>query len=101
MAEHRQGEGGLGDEQIAGHELEGRAGRVGAALIVAGDDDAAALPFDHHLRAAEHMAGGHEPHGDVADLERLAIGERLAAARGRRLPSRASMMASVSRVAST
>ena len=33
------------------------------------------------LRAAEYMTGGHQRHGDVADLEGLAISDRLAAAR--------------------
>src|SRR5216683_1999886 len=37
MAEHRQSEGRLGDEQIAALRLERRTGRVGAPLVVAGD----------------------------------------------------------------
>ena len=52
MAEDRQGEGGLGDEDVAGHRFEARAGRVVAALVVARDDDAAAAPFQHDLRRA-------------------------------------------------
>ena len=42
MAEHRQPEGRLGDEEVAADELEGRRGRIGAALVVAGDDGATA-----------------------------------------------------------
>ena len=40
VAEDRQAEGGLGDEQVAGDGSEGGAGRVGLALVVAGIDDA-------------------------------------------------------------
>ena len=67
MAEHRQAEGRLGDEDIAGHRLERRAGRVGAALVVARDDDAQAACLHHDLRGAEHMAGRMEGDGDAAD----------------------------------
>ena len=79
MAEHRKGEGRFGDEQIARDKLEGRIGRVGAPLVVAGDHGAAAAPLDHHLRAAEHVAGRREPHRHVADLQGLAVAERLGA----------------------
>ena len=40
MAEHRQSKRRLSDEDVAGHELERRAGRVGAALVIARNDDA-------------------------------------------------------------
>ena len=43
MTEHRQAESGLGDEDIARHHLERRAGRVGGVLVVAGGDDAGIL----------------------------------------------------------
>ena len=49
VAEDRQAEGRLGDEEIAAPELEGRAGRVGGALVVAGDDRAGALPGQLNL----------------------------------------------------
>src|SRR4029078_13073967 len=73
MLEHRQREGGLGDEEVARDELEGGAGEVGAALVVARYDDARALPLDQHLRAAEHMSGGEQRYGHVADADLLAI----------------------------
>ena len=79
MLEHRQGEGGLGDEEVARDELEGGAGGVGASLVVARDDDARALPLDQHLRAAEHMSGREQRHGHVADADLLAIGGGLTA----------------------
>jgi hypothetical protein len=60
VAEHRQCEGRLGDEQIAGLRLEPRAGRVGPALVIAGNDDPNAFVFNDQLGAAEHMPGRHE-----------------------------------------
>ena len=61
-----------------GHRLERRAGRVGAALVVAGDDDPLALVLEHDLRRAEDVAGGDEADVDLAEPDRLAIGDRLA-----------------------
>lgn len=45
MAEDGKREGCLRDEDVAGLDLEGRAGGIGVALVVAGDDGAAAPPF--------------------------------------------------------
>ena len=75
--EHRQGEGRLGDEDVAGHRLEGRAGRIGPALEVARDDDALALVCQHCLRRAQDVAGRRELHIDVADPHAFAIFQRL------------------------
>ena len=77
MAEHRQGEGRLGDEDLAGLGLEGGAGRIGPALVVAGDDDGQPLPGDRRLGRAQHMAGRRQPHIDPVAAHRLAIGHRL------------------------
>jgi hypothetical protein len=56
VAEDRQAEGRLGDEDVAGDRLEGQAGGVGLALVVARDDDR--VPRARRdLRRAEHMAG--------------------------------------------
>src|SRR5260221_385882 len=82
MAEYRQPEGRLGDEDIAALRLEGRAGRVGPALVVAGDDDAAPAILEHDLRAAEHMTGRREADRDIAEADRLAIAQRLQRAAG-------------------
>ena len=67
MAEYRQPEGRLGDEDIAGHDLVGQAGRVARALVVSGHDDAGAAGLDGDLSRAEHMAGGGEADRHVAD----------------------------------
>ena len=40
---------------------------IGAALVVAGDHGAAAACIDHHLRAAEDVAGRRQPHGRAAE----------------------------------
>ena len=77
MAEDRQREGGLGDEDVAGHRLEAHAGRVVAALVVAGDDDAAALPFQHDLRRAQHMTGRDQGDTHAAMGQGFAIAQRL------------------------
>ena len=78
MAEHRQAEGRLGDEDVARHRHERRAGRVGPALVVARHDHPLAAMLEHDLRRAEHMAGGNEADLDLADPDALAIGDRLA-----------------------
>src|SRR5205085_4089284 len=72
----------LGDEEIAVARLEGRACRVRPALVVAGDDDPRATVVEHDLRAAQHVAGGREPHPYTADRYVLAIVERLQRAPG-------------------
>ena len=65
MPEYRQRKGRLGDEHVAGHELERRASRIGHIFIVARGDDAQAIvleimAFDRDLRRAKDMAGGME-----------------------------------------
>ena len=77
MAEDRQAEGGLGDEYVAGDDFERRAGRIGAALVVAGDDHALARMFEQDLRAAQNMARRHIGRIDAAlQADRLAIFDR-------------------------
>ena len=60
---------------------KGAAVGSGAALVVAGDDGAPARVLDHHLRAAEDVARGRQPHRRAADAERLAVAQLLEAAR--------------------
>ena len=79
MAEHGQPERRLGDEHVARHGHEAGAGRVGPALVVAGDHDLLALVLQHDLSAAEDMARGHEADVDVADANRLVVGDGLPA----------------------
>ena len=74
VAEDREGEGGLGDEDVAGDGLEGGAGGVGGALVVAGGDDAQGGGGDLDLGGAEDVAGGVEGGGDAAEGDRLAVG---------------------------
>ena len=69
---------------MAWHQLEGGAGGIGAALIVARHHGAGALPLDQHLRAAEHVAGRVERHRHVADGDPFAVGRGLGARAGRR-----------------
>src|SRR5712691_4636528 len=77
VAENRQPEGRLGDEQIAALRLEAGAGRVGAALIVARDHDAGAAIVDYRLGAAEDVARRNQGNRDVAARYRLAVADRL------------------------
>jgi hypothetical protein len=77
MMEHRQGECRLGDEDVAGHRLEGRAGRVGPALEIARHDDALAFVCKHCLRRSQDVAGRREAHIDLADPYAFAIFQRL------------------------
>ncbi len=79
MAEDRQAEGGFGDEDIALHQLERRAGWVGHVLVVAGGDDAHAAAFHRDLRGAEHMAGGVEGGLDPVEVDGFAIFDGLGA----------------------
>ena len=80
MPEHRQAEGRLGDEEIAGHDLERRAGRIGLALVVAGDDDGALRKSETDLCRAEHVTGGVEADLGVAERHTFAWPDRLRAA---------------------
>ncbi len=79
MAKHRQAEGRLGDEDIAGNRLERRAGRIAPTLVVAGNNDGQALPADHHLGAPQDMTRGNQGDGDAVALDGLTV---LEAARG-------------------
>ena len=67
MAEDRQAEGRLGDEDVAGDRLEAGAGRVAPPLVVARRDDARAAMLDGDLRRAQHMAGRMEGDGHAVD----------------------------------
>ena len=78
MAEDRERKGRLGDEHVALHQLERHARRVGHVLVVAGSHDAQVAGFDGNLRRAEHMAGRMERHFGAAQIEALAIADRLA-----------------------
>src|SRR3546814_17997908 len=69
------------DEDIARHDFEARACRVGPALVIAGDDDPLAGIFHQDLRAAEHMPRGMEAEAHPAAFEAVAIFIRLLVAR--------------------
>ena len=80
MMKHRQAEGGLCDEDIARHRLEGRAGGVHAALVVSRGDDAHPVHFHRDLRRTQHMACWMETDGNAVYLHLLAECHRLFAA---------------------
>ena len=73
----REAEGGFAQKGVAADRLEGGAGRVGGQLVIAGDDPDLALVLDADLGAAEDVTGGVQGYGDVADMQRLAVGEGL------------------------
>ncbi len=75
--EDREREGRLGDEHVARDGLERRAGRIGAALVVARHDDALASVCQHCLRRAQDVAGRREADLDLADPHALAVSQRL------------------------
>ena len=80
VPEHRQRECRLGDEDVAAHQFERRAGRIGNVFVVAGGDDAKPVRLDRDLRGAKHVAGRMERHGDAAEIDALAIARRLGGA---------------------
>ncbi len=73
----RQRERALGDEHVARHRLERRAGGIGGALVVAGDDPDAVRAFDADLRRAEDVPGGVEADAGAAERQRPAVRLRL------------------------
>ena len=78
MAEDGQAEGRLGNEDMRVLDrFECRAGRIPAALVIAGEDHAQALVLDHDLRRAENVTGRGEPDRDAIDLDGFAIFDRL------------------------
>ena len=77
MAEYRQPERCLGDENVAGHKLERHAGWIGDILVIARGDDAQPVAFDRYLRRTEHMAGGMDVDLCAAERNALAIAHRL------------------------
>src|SRR5713101_756827 len=77
VAEDRQPEGRLGDEQIAALRLEAGASRVSPALVVARDDDPVAAILDDRLGAAEDMPGRNQGNRYIADRHRFAVTDRL------------------------
>ena len=72
VLEHRQPEGRLGHEKIAGHKLERLRRAVGMGLVVASDDRDPALIGKPDLRAAKDMAGGKQGDGHRPIDERRA-----------------------------
>src|SRR5690348_2303615 len=78
VAEERQAERSLGDEHVARHRYEAGAGRIGPALIVAGDHDPLALVLHDDLGRAEHVTRRNEANVDIPDAQALVISNRLA-----------------------
>ncbi len=86
MTKDGQAERRLGNEDVAGDRLERSAGRVLAALVVAGHDHPLPGKIEDDLRAPEHMARRDEAYVDLTNADGLAIGNGsarlLAVARG-------------------
>ena len=81
MAEDRQRERRLGDEQVAFDRFEAGAGRVAPTLVVARDDDAASAMLDHDLGAAEHVSRRQQADGDIAEPAGFAVVHAVVCAR--------------------
>ncbi len=81
MAEDGEAEGRFGHEHVAFDRAKGFAGGIGAALVIARDDDALTAMIEHDLCRAEDMAGGDEADLDVPRLHGFAIGDRAAGLR--------------------
>ena len=77
MPENWQAKSRLGHKSLAGQQLETGAGRIGSALVIAGDDNAKTGFGDPDLSRTEDMAGGMKRHFDVAKAQALAISQRL------------------------
>ena len=73
VAKHGQPEGRFGNEYIARHALERRAGRIGDVFVVAGGHDSQAVGDDLDLCRAEHVSGWMESHRRAIELDGLAI----------------------------
>ena len=73
-AEDRQAEGRFGDERVAAHRLERRAGGVGSEFVVARDHPDFAAAFDANLRGPEDVSGRMEGDADLSDADRGAVG---------------------------
>ena len=65
-AEHGETEGGLGEEHVGADRLEGGAGRIRRALVVAAHDPDLAVRLDAELRRPEHVPRGMERELDLA-----------------------------------
>ncbi len=74
---HRQAEGRLGDEGVAGHHFERLAGGIGLALVVAGGDPDLAIHLDAHLRRPQHVSGRMQRHACTPQLKRFTIRMRV------------------------
>src|SRR5439155_26779546 len=80
MAKNRQCERRLGDEKIAAHEFERRAGWIGCVFVIAGGDDAQPIDLDRDLRRAQYMAGRMQLDLGAGDIDAFAVSQGLRAA---------------------
>lgn len=76
-AVNRQTEGRLGDEGVATHRFEWRAGAVGLDLVIPGRDPDFAAVFQAHLGRAKHVAGRVKTQGDAVMQQAFAVGQGL------------------------
>jgi len=80
MVKHRQCERRLGDEKIAAHKFERRAGWVGDVFVIAGGDDAQLIDLDRNLRRAQYMAGRMQRDLGPGEIDAFAVSQGLRAA---------------------
>ena len=77
VAEDRQRKRRFGNEKIARHELEWRAGRIGHVLVIAGSHHAQPISLDQRLRRAEHVAGRMQRHFYLAHAHTFTVARGL------------------------
>ncbi len=76
MDENRQGEGRLGDKNVAGDRLERGTCRIWPPFIVTGKDDARPLIFQPRLGRTQDMAGRMQADLDAIEEQVFAIPQR-------------------------
>jgi len=77
MPKHRQAERRFGNEHVARDRLEGRAGRIAAAFVIAGNDRGDAFPAHDDLCGAQDVPCGHERDDHTVVHRRFAISHGL------------------------
>ena len=71
----RQSEGGLADQHVGSHPLEGGAAGIGVPLEVAAHQPALPAGLQQDLGRTQHVAGTVERHGAIAEAQVLAVAD--------------------------
>ena len=77
VAKNRQRKRSFGNEKVARHELEWRAGRIGHVLVVAGSHHPQAISLDQRLRRAKHVTGRMQRHFHLAHAHTFTVARSL------------------------